>query len=142
MKKDCVNFIARWEGFSANVYKCPAGIETFGYGLLRKNYPKEPMPITKERALELLEINVIAYQKRMLRLVRVELTDTQIIALTSFCYNLGLSAFQRSSLRRKLNRGDYEGSSNEFPKWVWAGGRKWNGLMKRRLAEKELFLNQ
>ena len=64
----------------------------------------------------------------------------QLYALTSFAFALGGGALQQSSLRRRVNREDYEGAAEEFPRWVFAGGRKLKGLVKRRYAERQLFL--
>ena len=60
-------------------------------------------------------------------------------ALCSFIFNVGSGNFQRSTMRMKLNRGDYYGASAEFPKWRKAGGRILKGLVKRRIVERELF---
>ncbi len=55
--------------------------------------------------------------------------------------SLGAGALQRSTLRRKVNREEHAEVPAEFMKWVWAGGRKLKGLVKRRRAESELYLN-
>lgn len=60
-------------------------------------------------------------------------------ALVSFTFNLGSGALQRSTLRRKLNRQEYRLAAKEFSRWVWAGGKKLKGLIRRRQAEAELF---
>ena len=79
-------------------------------------------------------------ERGVLKQTKVPLTDNQFDALCSFVFNLGSGAFQSSTLRRRLNRGDYEGAANEFPRWVFAGGRKLKGLIKRRSDERLLFL--
>lgn len=73
-------------------------------------------------------------------LVKVELNENETIALADFVFNLGSGAFQRSTLRMRLNRNDRIGCASEFPKWVWAGGKIIKGLRLRRLAERDLFL--
>ena len=75
----------------------------------------------------------------MLRLVTVPLTDGQFDALTSFTFNLGGGALQRSTLRRKVNREEHSAVPGEFRRWVWAGGRKLKGLVRRREAEAALY---
>jgi lysozyme len=70
----------------------------------------------------------------------VPLTDGQFDALVSFTFNLGSGALQRSTLRRKVNREEHDEVPEQFMRWVWAGGRKLRGLMRRR--EKELLLYQ
>jgi len=57
----------------------------------------------------------------------------------SFTFNLGSAALQRSTLRQKLNYELYKEASKEFMKWVYAGGKKLPGLVKRRKTEQELF---
>lgn len=61
-------------------------------------------------------------------------------ALGSFVYNVGPGAFQSSTLLRKARAGDLAGACNELPRWVYAGGRVLNGLVRRREAERELCL--
>ena len=60
-------------------------------------------------------------------------------AIVSFVFNLGAGSLQRSTLRRKVNRREHEAVPAEFRRWVWAGGRKLKGLMRRREAEAALF---
>lgn len=63
------------------------------------------------------------------------MTDGQFDALVSFTFNLGAGALPRSTLRRKVNRGEHEGIPAELMKWVWATGRKLPGLVRRKRAE-------
>ncbi len=74
------------------------------------------------------------------RLVTVPLTQNQFDALISFVFNLGIGNFRTSTLLKKLNAGDYTGAAKEFPPWVRADGKQLPGLIKRRDAEKALFL--
>ena len=65
----------------------------------------------------------------------------QISALVSFAFNVGVFAFQKSTMLRKINKGDYAGASEEFARWKFIeGGKESPGLVRRRAAEKELFL--
>ena len=74
------------------------------------------------------------------RLIKTPLTENQFSALTSFTFNVGAGAFQRSTLRMKLNRGEYQNAADEFPKWRIAGGQIVSGLVRHRKAERTLFL--
>jgi len=74
------------------------------------------------------------------RLIESPLTWDEFSALVSFTYNVGAGALQRSTLRQKLNRGDYLGAGNELPKWRIGGGRVLLGLVRRRAEERSLFL--
>lgn len=70
-----------------------------------------------------------------MRLISVLLTDGQFNALVSLTFNLGAAALQRSTLRRKVNRGEHETVPAELIKWVWAAGKRLPGLVLRRKAE-------
>lgn len=84
-------------------------------------------------------------ERAVLRLISAPLTDGQFDALVSFTFNLGAGALQRSTLRRKVKRGEHENVPVELMKWVWAGGRKLPGLVRTRQAEglsyAEIFRN-
>jgi lysozyme len=62
-------------------------------------------------------------------------------SLVSFSFNVGLGNLQRSSLRMKNNRGDFEEAAEEFMKWTKGGGRVLPGLVKRRMDERALYLS-
>ena len=81
----------------------------------------------------------MTFERTVDRLIKVDLNQGQYDALVSFAYNLGGGALASSSLRRILNRGNYPGAERQFKRWVFAGGRKLRGLVKRRAAEAELF---
>lgn len=129
------------EKLALKTYICPAGYPTIGYGHVVK--PSEAASfangITEEQADALLAVDVGVAERAVLRLISVPLTNGQFDALVSFTFNLGAGALQRSTLRRKINRNDYEDAPDEFMKWVWAGGRKLKGLTRRRQAEALLF---
>ena len=132
-----------FEGFRAAPYQCSARVWTIGYGTTRVNgapvnidTPEVDEPTAEQWAKEDLEWRLRAVR----RLVVVPLRPRQEAALIDFCYNLGTGALKASTLRSKLNRGDYEGAAGEFRRWVFAGGRRLRGLVKRRAAEKRMFL--
>lgn len=94
--------------------------------------------ITQDEADKILSSDLMSVEIEVEHLVRVALTQNQFDALVSFQFNTG--ALGRSTLLTKLNNGDYEGAAEEFLKWNKAGGKVLEGLIKRRKAEKELFL--
>lgn len=71
--------------------------------------------------------------------VVVELSQTQWDALVSFCFNVGAGNFRASTLLKKLNAGRYQTVPSELNRWVFAGGKKLDGLIRRRWAEGRLF---
>ncbi|WP_325924410.1 lysozyme [Pantoea dispersa] len=73
-------------------------------------------------------------------LVKVQLNEYQRAALYSFTYNVGTSAFSKSTLLKRLNSGDQAGACEEMRRWVYAGGMKWKGLQNRRDMERSLCL--
>ena len=136
-----LDLICRFEGFSPIIYMCPAGYPTIGYGHLITEANKERFldGVGEDEALELLRKDVTVAERAVLRLITVPLTQGQFDALVSFTFNLGSGALQRSTLRRKVNREEHDDVPAEFMKWVWAGGRKLKGLVKRRKAEASLY---
>ena len=80
------------------------------------------------------------FERAVPRLCPIPLSQGQHHALVSFSFNLGAGALQSSTLRRKIMREDYEGAADEFPQWVFAGRRRLAGLVRRREAERALFL--
>jgi len=95
---------------------------------------------TDQECDTLLRADLKPVQADVDSLVTVTLSDYQRAALYSFAYNTGTDAFSRSSLLKKLNAGDKTGACNELSRWVFAGGRKWKGLMNRRETERALCL--
>lgn len=141
----CIELIKRFEGFSAKPYLCPAGVPTIGYGSTRdtdgKAITMQHPPITEAQAKALLMATLTTYENAVNRYVKVQLNQNQFDALVDFAYNAGAKNLLTSTLLKKLNAGDYTGASKEFSKWVYGGGKKLNGLVKRREAERQLFIS-
>lgn len=133
-----IQLIKKFEGCSLKAYKCPAGIWTIGYG--HTLGVKEGQTITKEQAEIFLKQDIRGFELTVNNLVNVPLNQGQFDALVSFCYNLGTGNLKKSTLLKLLNKKDYIGAAEQFDRWVYASGKKLPGLVKRRTAEKELFL--
>ena len=133
--------IKRFEGFASEIYVCPGGWPTIGYGHVVRDGERERFAdgIDEAAAEALLRRDAETAERAVLRLIRVPLADGQFDALSSFAFNLGAGALQRSTLRRKVNRGEHDAVPAEFRRWVWAGGRKLNGLVRRREAEAAFY---
>lgn len=138
------NLIARWEGFKAKPYRCPAGIWTIGHGTIRgwdgARITGAHPAVTREEARRFLERDVRWAARAVTRFVSVPLADAQFDALVSFTYNLGTGALQRSTLRRKVNAEEHTEAMREFLRWTIAGGRHLRGLFLRRKAEALLYM--
>ncbi len=138
--------IEKFEGLRLDAYLDPVGIPTIGYGTIR--YPDGHKVrlgdrITEQEAEAFLKFECDAVAKGVTHLVKVPLNQNQFDALVSFSYNLGLGSLEESTLLRKLNRGDYQGAADEFPRWnkgiVNGVKQELKGLTRRRSEERELF---
>ena len=139
-----LTLIKDFEGFRSNWYLDPVGVWTIGYGHTDsagspKYSTSKGLKLTEAEATAILARDLARYEADVTRLVKVPLNENQFGALVSFTYNLGAGNLASSTLLRKLNAGDYTGAAGEFPKWVKAGGKTLNGLVRRRAAEQALF---
>lgn len=138
-----ISLIKRYEGYKTTPYRCPAGLYTVGYGHVIGNGLQLPDEWNRTFSLgeidELLRTDLARFERGVLHYCTVYLTQSQFDSLVSFSFNLGLGVLQRSTLRQKLNRGDYDGASKEFLKYTRAGGKVLKGLVRRRQAEYNLF---
>lgn len=133
-----VELIKGFEGFSAKAYICPAGKPTIGYGHTGNVRPEDT--ITKEEAEKLLAKDLEKFESGVKKLVKVPLNDNQFAALVSFAYNVGLGNFDTSTLLKQLNEGHYDLAADQFLRWTKGGGKELPGLVKRRAAERAVFL--
>ena len=134
----------RFEGFYSRPYLCPAGVPTIGYGATYYEdgtlVTLRDAPISRERAETLLLYMVKkVYLPQVLRLCPGLDHPDRLAALIDFTYNLGGSALKSSTLRRRVNAGDWEAVPDELRKWNKAGGRVLRGLTLRREAEAQLI---
>lgn len=125
--------IKRWEGLRLTAYRDVGGKWTIGYGHV--NGAREGMRITQREAEDWLRRDLAQAELAVDTAVKVALTDSQFGALVSFVFNVGVNAFKRSTLLRKLNAGDYEAVPAELLRWTKAGGKQVPGLVNRRNAE-------
>lgn len=133
-----IELIKQFEGFKPEPYVCSGGYLTIGYGhklLPSDNYKT----INIEKAGVILENDLRRVERAVIKYIDSNINDDQFAALVSFTFNLGPAALQRSTLRQKINYGLYDEIEQEFLKWVYAGGRKLVGLVKRRRVESDLF---
>lgn len=112
---------------------------TIGYGHTGSNI-KLGMTITQAQADAYFNLDIMRFEKTVREAVDEPLTQGQFNALVSFAFNVGVGAFLKSTMLKKLNVGDYKGAAGEFTKWNKAGGRVVDGLTRRRAAEKAMFL--
>lgn len=135
-----VPIIKEFEGCKLKAYLCPAGVWTIGYG--HTDGVKEGDEITQQEADRLLADDVHSFSAGVQRLVTSDINRNQLGALTSFAFNVGLGNLRHSTLLRLVNKGDFVGAANQFPRWNKAGGKVLTGLTRRREAERKLFLKE
>jgi lysozyme len=107
-----------------------------------------PIPDGWNRVLTMDEVDAILvqdlnrFERGVARLCPAALSSQGIFdSLVSFSFNVGLGNLQRSSIRMKTNRGEFEDAAEEFMKWTKAAGRVLPGLVKRRTDERALYLS-
>ena len=151
-----IEMIKHHEGVRQVPYRCPALLWTVGVGhVIDPNHIKVPLEQRKQlyipegwdRKLTMEEINEIlrrdleSFVRGVLRLCPASANNQgHLDALTSFSFNVGLGNLQKSTIRMKYNRGDFEGAAEGFLDWTKAGGKVLPGLVKRRNDERALFL--
>jgi lysozyme len=128
--------ITPFEGLHTISYKDPPGISTICYG-----HVSGVKFANDHQCLVYLGQDTRYAEKAVNRLVTVKISDKTKAALIDFTYNAGAGTLAKSTLLKKLNAGDIKGACDQLPRFVYAGGKKLNGLIKRREAERELCLS-
>ena len=155
----------RYEGCRNRPYLCPAHIWTIGYGhvlyqqqialpivrkegaigAIRKEFPLaegDNRVWSKEEINQLFEADIANFERGVLRLVpAVAGKQGAFDALVSFAFNAGLGNLQRSQIRMRANRGDWQGAGEALMDWTKGGGKVLPGLVKRREAERAMLLS-
>lgn len=128
--------IRRFEGCRLVPYLCPAGVWTCGWGSTGADvFPNRAW--TQDYADARLAQDAVRFARGTAALCP-GLRGERLAAIADFAYNLGLGRLKASTLRRRLNAGDYAGARQELRKWVRGGGRVLPGLVLRREAEAAL----
>ena len=131
----------KYEGYRSKPYLCPANVATIGYGSTyyadKRMVTLEDAPMDEPTARELLMVELEhTYLPGVLRNCPGLITDVhKCNAIVDFCYNLGVGRLQTSTLKRKVNAGDWEGAKEQLMLWTRGGGKVLPGLLKRRTSE-------
>ena len=169
LSKVGADLMHKYEGFRNRPYLCPAHIWTIGYGhvlyqeqirlpmmrpegktqvdipMIRREYPLKPEDNrvwSKQEINDLFDADVASFERGVLRLVPGSVgSQGRFDALVSISFNFGLGNLQRSTIRMRANRGDWDGAAESFRVWTKGGGKVLPGLVKRREAEIALFLS-
>lgn len=131
--------IKRFEGCRLVAYLCPAGIWTIGWGSTGPGI-HDGVVWTQDQADERLALDAESYALRAVKLSPIlALHGEALQAIADFLYNLGPTRYKASTLKRRIDAGDFLGACEELAKWVFGGGRRLPGLILRREAESLLI---
>lgn len=134
------DFIEEFEGRKLEAYKCSAGVFTIGVGHIKD--VKKGDVITNEEATRLFHLDLHSHARGLAPAIKVPVTKNQFIALLSLAFNIGVANARNSDTVAFLNKHEYQNSADAFMNWRKAGGKVSNGLIRRRSAERELFLKE
>lgn len=126
--------IAGWEGLETVPYFDSIGVQTVCFGETNV----EMREYTEEECISMLRERVPEYYNAAMSKVEVDIPPTMAAAVTSFTYNVGVGAFHKSTMLKKINKKDLWGACSELDKWTYAAGMYLRGLANRREAEKRL----
>jgi lysozyme len=145
------DLLASWEGMKNYIYFDSANLPTIGIGhlLIKKEFESKTVMISNkyvnilngisdEQVIELMSQDLQRFIANVNDKVTVKLNQNQFDALVSFSFNVGISAFNKSTLLRKLNNEEYKEVPLQLRRWNKAGGKVITGLVNRR--EKEILL--
>lgn len=140
-----INLISSFEDLKLDAYLCPAGVWTIGFGTTV--YPdgtkvKKGDKCTAEQAKSYFAYDLKRFEKAVNSGLSVVVNQNQFDALVSLTYNIGETAFKKSTLLAKLNKGDLKGAADQFAVWNKGGGQVLKGLVRRRAEERDLFLKK
>lgn len=135
-----IDLIKEFEGLSLKAYLCPAGRWTIGYG--HTAGVRKGQVITQDDAGRMLADDCHVAE-RTLNALGVNFRQEQFDALVSWIFNLGTGSFSTSTLRKRILAGAAdEQVADEMVRWVNASGKPMPGLMRRRVAEANMFLGR
>jgi lysozyme len=161
-----IHLMHQFEGYRDKPYKCSAKIWTVGYGhamysdqlrlpnvrkpgyegMIRDDYQLKEADNrvwSKSELEDLFKSDLVVFERGVLRLApNLDGNQAKFDACVCLSYNIGLGNFQRSTVRQKILRGDWENAAEAFLSWSKAGGKVLKGLLRRREAEKALFLSE
>lgn len=138
-----LNIVKASEGLRTKTYIDPVGIPTVCYGHTGPEV-KLGQTYTVQQCEDILLADIAKHRKGVEGCIKAPLSPNQRDAATSFAFNIGVTKFCNSTLAKKLNRADYIGAADEFPKWKngTINGKlvPLPGLVTRRHKERNLFL--
>lgn len=160
-----IHLMHLFEGYRDKPYQCSAHMWTIGWGhvlyqdqiklpmvrkegytgILRKEYPlrsEDNRVWSKDELVKIFKDDLVYFERGVLRLIPgIAGRQGAFDACVAFSFNVGLGNLQRSQIRMRANRGDWEGAAESLMDWTKAGGKVLKGLVRRREAERALFIS-
>lgn len=131
--------IGNAEGCRRDPYKCPADVWTDGVGNTHGVNPG--VRKTDQQIAADWKKNILAAERCVTNYAAGDkLQQGAFDAAVSITFNAGCSTMQKSTMFRLFRQGDVAAACEQFPRWVYAGGVKLNGLVIRRDKERALCL--
>lgn len=136
-----LRLIQHFEGLELKAYRDIKGILTIGTGHTGADVT-DGLVITKDQADKLLKQDLAVAEQAVEGCIRVPLNDNEFSACVSLCFNIGKTAFQKSTLVKLINQKQYQSAADQFLVWCHSGPNVVQGLLARRRAERDLFLSE
>lgn len=134
-----LDIIAKWEGFRSKAYQDIGGVWTIGYGFTKGVRPGDTM--TKEAGYKRLREEVGHFRKGVVSSLPKGSSPEVKAACTSLAYNIGLSAFRKSTCLKRLHTKDIQGAAEALQWFNKVNGEFVQGLANRRAEEAKLMLS-
>lgn len=147
--------LTQWEGFETKVYKDSVGLPTIGVGhlltpvertagriVIKGTATAYANGLTESQVRDLLVQDLGRFEKAVTDSVSVALDQNQFDALVSFCFNVGIENFRKSTLLQDLNKGNFADVPDGLRRWTMAGGEMLSGLANRRESEIKLWFGE
>jgi lysozyme len=135
--KDIEKLTESFEGVRLRAYQDSGGKWTIGYGHTDNVYPTQV--ITALEAILMLECDLQKVAEHITGLIRIPVSQNEFDAICDFAFNVGVEAFRYSTLLKLLNFSKIPAAAHEFERWDEVRGKVVAGLLKRRIAEENLF---
>jgi lysozyme len=136
------DFIKGFEALRLVAYPDPGtGGKPWTIGWGHTKGVKQGDRITQDQAEQFLSDDLAVFELTVNSAIKRPMTQNQFDAMVSLAFNIGGAAFAGSTLVKKFNAGDMQGAADQFPHWKFSGGKVMPGLVKRRAAEREMFLS-
>lgn len=135
-------FIKEFESLELEAYPDPGtGGKPWTIGWGHTKGVKQGDRITQQQAEQFISEDLAVFELTVNTAIKRPMTQNQFDAMVALAFNIGDANFAQSTLVKKFNAGDVQGTADEFPKWRNSAGKVMQGLVKRRAAEREIFLS-